>query len=153
MAIAIWQTGRRLFSTAAVLMILNALVHTAANLASAPDDPALQKAFEGMSNYRAALGLGMNPSLQDVYWTFVFIMSITFAALGVINLVLAANPDTPPRLLRSVSWVNALWVGAYLILSWSYRIPPGLISGVIIELAVVAALLAPGRVSREVSQA
>ena len=72
----------------------------------------------------------MPPSLMDIYWILVFTMSITFAALGVVNLVLAANPNASLRLLRSVSLVNALWVGAFLILAWSYRVPPAFISAV-----------------------
>src|SRR6185369_7371921 len=87
-AIAMWRPGRRLFSTAALLMILTAAAHTAGNLASGPEDPAERQVFAAMDGLRFPLGMGMNPSLRDVYWELVFTMSITFAAIGVINLVI-----------------------------------------------------------------
>ena len=80
MAIAVWQKGRRLFSTAAVLMILAAVAHTAGSLASGPEDPVGRNLLESMRNYKVPLGMGMNPSVHDIYWDLVFTMSITFAA-------------------------------------------------------------------------
>ena len=140
-----WQPGRRLFSTAAVLMILTAAAHTAGNLTSGPPDPAEQKLVEAMRNHKVPLGMGMNPSVHDIYMDLVFTMSITFAALGLINLVLASGPAADRRLLRRVSWTNALWLAAFLILNAVYRIPPSLISAGIIELVVIAYLLASKR--------
>ena len=75
-------------------------------------------------------------------------MSITFTALGGIGLVLSSSRDVSDRVLQRVGWVNALWVGAFLILSWVYRVPPPLISAVLIEVFVVAALVAGGRPER-----
>jgi len=129
-----------MFSTAAVLMILTAVAHTAGNLTASPT-PTEQTVFSEMNGLHVPLGMGMNPSIYDIYWTLVLTMSITFAALGLINLLLAASPDVSGRVLRQVSWANALWVGAFLILTAMCRIPPGLISAVIIELAVVGSLL------------
>jgi hypothetical protein len=136
-----WKPGRRMFSTAALLMILTAAAHTAGNLASSPENPEEQKLFAAMSAFHEALGMGMNPSMQDIYWTLVFTMSITFAALGAINLSLAASADVSDGVLRRVSWVNLLWVGVFLVLSWKHQIPPPLISAVVIEFFVVASLL------------
>ena len=140
-----WQRGHRLFSTAAVLMILTAAAHTAGNLASGPPDLAEQRLFEAMRNHKVPLGMGMNPSVHDIYWDLVFTMSITFAALGSINLVLASGPGADRRLLRRVSWANAVWIAAFLILNAVFRIPPALISAGIIELVVIAYLLASKR--------
>jgi hypothetical protein len=147
-AITMWRPGRRLFSTAAILMILTAAAHTAGNLASGPEDPAERQVFAAMDSLRVPLGMGMNPSVRDIYWDLVFTMSITFAALGVINLVVASSPDSTDRLLRRVGWVNALWVGVFLILCWAYRIPPPLISAVVIEAFVLAALIMTRRLNR-----
>jgi hypothetical protein len=142
MAITIWQPGRRLFSTAAILMILTAAAHTAGNLQSRTNGPAEQRLIDTMNGYRIPMGLGMNPSMSDINSLLVFTMSITFTALGLINLLLAGTPETSARLLRRVAWANALWVGAFLILSWIYRIPPPLISAAVIELFVLASLVA-----------
>lgn len=141
MSIAIWKRGRRLFTTAAVLMILTAAAHTAGNLVTSPDSQEERKVLDAMSGLHFAFGMGMNPSMLDVYWVLVFTMSITFAALGLMSLVAAASPEIPDRILRRIGWVNAVWVGGVLILSWAYRIPPPLISAVIIEVFVVAALV------------
>lgn len=94
-----------------------------------------------MDEYRMPLGLGMSPSMHDIFFTLTFTMGITFAALGLVNLIVAANRDTSQNLLRRLTWLNAVWVGALLILSWHYQVPPPLISAIIIE-AVIALDLA-----------
>lgn len=137
-----WKKGRRFFSAAAILMLLTALVHTAGNLASKPETAAELRIFTEMSDFRLPLGMGMNPSMQDILKDLTYIRSITFAALGFINLLLAASPETSAILLRHISWINLLWVSAFLILNWAYRIPPALVSGIVVEAAVIASLLA-----------
>jgi len=138
---SIWKPGRRLFSTAALLMILTAALHTIGNLSARPETGAEEKVFTDMGNLHFPLGMGMNPSLRDVYMDLVLTMSITFAALGLLNLAVAGVADASPEILRRMSWVNALWVGVFVILNVKYQIPPPLISGVVIELVVIASLL------------
>lgn len=141
--IAIGMRGRRLFSTAALLMILTAAAHTVGNFSVGPGPAEQQKVFAGMSALHFPMGMRMNPSLEDVYWDLVFTMSITLGALGLINLVLAASSDIPDSVLQRVGWLNLVWVGAFLALSWHYRIPPPLISAIVIEVFVLAALVMP----------
>ena len=141
MATPIWQRGRRLFTTAAILMLLTAISHTMGNLFPGPPGPAEQKLFAAMDDYREPMGLGMIPSMRDIYSTLVFTMSITFGALGLLNLVVASSRETSASLLRRLTWVNAIWVGAFLILSWAYRVPPPLISAVIIEAVILLDLI------------
>ena len=136
-----WRRGRRLFTTAAILMVLTAAGHTIGNVAPIPQGPAEQKVFAAMDEYRQPMGFGMVPSMHDIYWTLVFTMSITFFALGLMNLVVAASADTSASLLRRLTWLNALWVGAFLILAWRYQVPPPLISAVIIEAVVAVSLI------------
>ena len=135
---SIWKSGRRLFSTAAILMILTAALHTVGNMLASPD-AAEGKVFAEMSGLHFTMGLGMSPSLQDVYWVLVLTMSVTFAALGAINVVIAGSPDT--ALVRRAAWMNAVWVAVFIVLCWIYRIPPPLISGVVIEAFVVGSLV------------
>jgi hypothetical protein len=58
MAITVWQKGRRLFSTAAVLMILAAVAHTAGSLASGPEDPVERNLLDQMRSYKVPLWHG-----------------------------------------------------------------------------------------------
>src|ERR1700727_707160 len=141
MAVAIWKPGRRLFTSAAILMLLMAAGHTAGFLAGAPSNPVEVKLFADMGAVLNPLGLGMSPSVKDIYFALAFSLGVTFAALGAMNLVLAAIPETPDRVLRAAGWVNALWVGAFLILNWVYLVPPPLIFGAILGLAVAASLI------------
>lgn len=130
-----------MFTVAAILMILTALAHTAGNLASGPVDPADAAVEAAMQARKIPLGMGMAPSLWDVYRTLVFTMSITLIALGVMNLIVVASADVPGALLRRIAWLNFVWAGAFTLLSLAYRIPPPLISGVAIELAVLGSLM------------
>ncbi|HYL75687.1 MAG TPA: hypothetical protein VEU96_15860 [Bryobacteraceae bacterium] len=122
-------------------MILTAAAHTAGTFSSGSQSPTEQQLNAATSGYRVPMGLGMNPSVNDIYYFLARTFTISFAALGLINLLLAATPETPGRVLRRVGRANALWVGAFLILAWIYRIPPPLISAVVIELVVLASLL------------
>src|SRR4051794_38871596 len=141
MTMAIWKPGRRLFSTAALLMLLTAALHTIGNLSARPDAGAEEKLFADMAALHFPLGMGMSPSLRDVYMDLVFTMSITFAALGLLNLMVAGSTDVGADILRRMSWANAIWVGVFVILNVKYQIPPPLISGVVIELVVIASLV------------
>jgi hypothetical protein len=130
---------RRLLSISAVLMLLTAFAHTTGNLM--PSDPSLIDAETRMRGYRFDFGLGMSPSMFDVFMLLVLIMTVTFIAFGVLNLALANARDFPDRLLRPIVWINVVWVAVFIALCWFYRAPPPLISGVVIEIPLMAALL------------
>lgn len=140
MATVMWQRGRRLFSTAAVLIILTAVAHTAGQFgpSSGREEDQVTTA---MHIFRISLGFGMRPSLLEIHKSLSFTMTITFLTLGILNLIIAGSRDTTDRLLHRVTWVNAVWVGAFLILNGVYRIPPPLISAAIIELVLLASLV------------
>jgi hypothetical protein len=141
MAVAIWKPGRRSFTVAAIVMLLMAVGHTAGFLAGAPSNPVEAKLFADMGAVVNPLGLGMSPSVKDIYFGLAFALGVAFAALGTMNLMLAAIPETPGRVLRAAGWVNALWVGAFVVLNWVYRVPPPLIFGTILWVAVAASLV------------
>jgi hypothetical protein len=134
---------RRFLIVSAVLMLLCAAAHTGGNMAP-PTDPAEIELFRTMSAVHIPAGLGMTPSMRDVLFTLVLVMTITFVALGVLNLTLATAPDITPRLLRRVILINVIWVAVFIALSAVYRIPPPLISGVVIEIPLLIALI-PGK--------
>jgi hypothetical protein len=141
MAMAIWRPGRRLFTVAGVLMILTSAAHTAGNLAGGPPEPAQAKVLATMAGYHIPMGMGMNPSIEDIFWSLTFMMSVTLTAVGVLNLILAASADATDALLRRVGWFNAIWVAGFIALNVKYQLPPPLISGMLIEVFVLAALL------------
>jgi hypothetical protein len=140
-----FRAGRRLFSTAAILMLLTAAVHTAGNLGTGPDTPEEQRVFGAMESLREPMGMGMNPSVRDIWWVLVLTMSITLAALGVLNLLLAGSEEVPDRVLRRVAWMNLAWVSVFLVLSWVEKVPPPLISAVLIEAFVLGSVWRLGR--------
>jgi hypothetical protein len=121
-----WRNGRRLFSTAAVLMILTAALHTIgfASNRNTPDQQVFAATY---------------PELHAIFWTLTFTMSITFAALGAISLVIASS-DASDSLMNRVSWVNAVWLVAILILSAAYHVMPPLICAAVIAAVVVVSL-------------
>jgi hypothetical protein len=132
---------RRLLSISGVLMLLGATLHTIGNL-TPPRDPSLIALENSMQSFRFSVGMGMNPSMLDVHMLLVLTMTVTFVGFGVLNLTLASANDISDRLLRRVIWINVLWVAASIGFSWFYRVPPPLISGIIIELPLLGALLA-----------
>ncbi len=121
-------------------MLLAAALHTIGNM-TPPKDPARLALENAMRGFRFSLGMGMNPSMFDIHMVLVLTMTVTYAGFGVLNLVLAGAPELPGRLLRRVMGVNLLWVGASIVLCWFYRVPPPLISCIVIALPLVAALL------------
>jgi hypothetical protein len=134
-----FSRGRRAFSLAALLMLLTALAHTLGNVRPVTD-PERRLLITQMAAYRMGLGLNMMPSIWDIYQNLAFTMSITFLGLGMVNLMLGASPDASAGLLRRVSWMNLVWVGAFIALAAAFQVGPSLISGVLVLAAVLAAL-------------
>lgn len=119
-------------------MLLEAILHTIGNVLP-PGDPALIALEKSMRDFH--FNMGMNPSMLDVHMALVLMMTTTFAALGILNLILSAARDLPERLLRSIVWINAVWVAASIALSWYYAVPPPLIGGIVTEIPLIGALL------------
>ena len=121
-------------------MVLMAVGHTVGILAG-PANAEQARLFAAMSALHVDLGLGMAPSVNDIYQAFAWTATITFAGLGLINVIIAAIPETPYRVLRGVAWVDLFWVGAFGILGWIARIPPPILFAAVIE-ALLAVWLA-----------
>ena len=136
----IFARGRRAFSLAAVLMLLTALAHTLGNIQPITN-PEQRLLITQMAVLRLPLGLGMMPSVWDIYQNLMFTMSVTFLGLGLVNLVLGAHRDATPALLRRVSWMNLVWVVGFTVLAAAFQITPAAISGVLILIAIAFSLL------------
>ena len=66
----IFTKGRRLYTTASILTILVAVMHTVGNLQ--PDPPEYEGVLTAMQNAPVPMGMGMEPSIYDIYWSLVF---------------------------------------------------------------------------------
>ena len=127
-------------------MILTAMAHTAGHLAP-NHDAALEGVVNVMKGYHLSLGLGMNPSLYDAFDTLSWSMAITFLAIGTLTLLITGSADASDRLVRRVGWVNAIWVGTTVFLTYYEQIPPPLIMSSMTEVVLLLALALPGKSS------
>lgn len=137
----IWQKGRRLFTVAAILMLLTALAHTLGQFGP-PGDAAETKVVTAMQSYHIDLGPSMRPSFFDVFRTLAFTMSIMLTALGLMNLMIVSSRDTTAVLLKRVTYLNVVWVAAFTALGLGYQVLPPLICGLLILAVLVASLAA-----------
>jgi hypothetical protein len=119
-----FRNGRRCFSIAAMLMILTAAAHTAGNLSKFPERDTV---------------LAINDEVRVGYWALVFAMSVMLAALGGMNLIIAAVADD--RVVRIISWANFVWVGAFGLVCLHYWVPPPLVCAGLIEVFVLGAIV------------
>ena len=93
--------------------------------------------FDAMRGYRVPLGIGMAPSIWDIFRGLVFTMTVCLLAMGALGLVIAADRDATPRLLSRAAIVLTVMSACLTIMYAFYRIPPPLIS-----MAVVTVLYA-----------
>ena len=124
--------GRRWFAAGSITTLVVALLHTLGNtLPGPPPDQALVGVESAMRGYRLPLGMGMDPSVWDIYRCLVFTMTICLVGMGTIGLALGASSDASPRLLARVAAVMTATSAALAALSYVYRVPPPLISFVV----------------------
>ena len=71
-------------------------------------------------------------------------MSIALFLLGLQNLLVAMVNESG-KMIRRFALVNIIGVGALIALYWYYRIPPPLISFVIVEIVFLLAIMIPDR--------
>ena len=122
--------GRGWFLTGILLTLLAGLAHSAGQFT--PEEPELATALAAMRASRLPMGLGMAPSLFDIFRDLAFTMSVTFFALAALNLVIVRHRDTTAALLRTATIVNLVWLAGFIGVCWFYAVPPPLISGVLI---------------------
>jgi len=136
--------GRWLFKTAAALMLVTAVAHTAGHVASMRRaDPETLSLHRLLAEHREAAGLGMRPSALDVVAGLSMTMSVTLLALGLTSFVAASGPQTGEqlRLLRRLAWLDAGWVAALLLVYARHELLPPLIFCALIELALLTYLV------------
>src|SRR5262245_6548632 len=139
-----FRRGRRLFSIASILLTLTAAAHTLGQFQPAPQTPEFANLKSTMEAYTFDMGMGMRPSVIAILDSLSLTMSITLFLLGLQNL-LVAMVDESGKMIRRFALVNIIGVGALIALYWYYRIPPPLISFVIVEIVFLLAILIPNR--------
>jgi hypothetical protein len=128
-------SGRRMFATASIATILVAILHTIGNtLSSPPADQAYVSLEAAMRAYTVPLGMGMVPSVWDIYQGLVFTMSICLAAMGALGMVIGASRDATPALLSRIALTQAIASAALTVLYVVYQITPALISMTVVTL-------------------
>ncbi|MFN8003034.1 MAG: hypothetical protein U0X75_18695 [Acidobacteriota bacterium] len=137
-----FRPGRRLFSIAAICLVLTAAAHTMGHFQPPPTDAATTNLLTTIENYKISLGLGMNPSYRNITDSLSLFMSIALLFWGVQNLLLA-KLDHEGRILRSLTLLNIVWVGAVAILFWRFQILPAVISMIVTEAFLVLSWLLP----------
>ena len=125
--------------TGTVLLALTGVAHTAGQFT--PDEPELGAALAAMRAAHLPMGMGMAPSLFDIFRDLAFTMSIAFFALAAFNVLIARHRDTTPALLRAATVLNLVWLAAFIALCWFYAVPPPLISGALVWPFFLVALL------------
>jgi hypothetical protein len=126
MANLMFTKGRRLYSAASILTIVVAGLHTFGNLR--PDPPEYEGVLTAMRGALVPMGMGMNPSIYDIYWSLVFGMSVLVAGLGVLGLVVVSTTDVTMKVLSRSAAVIAVICAGLTALCWIAKVPPPLIS-------------------------
>ena len=139
-----FRRGRRLFSIASILLILTAVAHTLGHFQPEPRTPEFTNLKSTMQAYQIDLGMEMKPSILGIFESLSLTMSITVLLLGLQNL-LVAMVDESGKMIRRFALLNIFGVGALAAIYWTYRIPPPLISFVIVEIVFLLAILIPDR--------
>ncbi len=137
---SLFSLGRRMFSTASIAMIVVAILHTIGNVAPQAEDAPMLAVRAGMEGYRIPLGIGMSPSIWDIFRGLTFTMSVCLLAMGTLGLVLAADSEAAPRVLSRMAVVLAATSALLTLLYAYYRIPPPLISMAIVTVLYVVAV-------------
>jgi hypothetical protein len=130
--------GRRLYTAASILTLLVATMHTLGNLQ--PDPPQYEGVLTAMREAPVPMGMGMEPSIYDIYWSLVFGMSVFLAGSGILGIVLAATADASKMVLSRSAAVFAVIAAGQVAILWVARVPPPLISFAVITVLWVLAI-------------
>jgi Fe2+ transport system protein B len=125
--------GRRMLEIASYALIVVALLHTIGNLNTTPADAAEASLQAAMRAYRVPLGMGMVPSVWDIFRGLVFTMSVCVVAMGVLGIVVA-NPEVPPRIQYRTALVLLISCAGLTAMYGMLQIPPPFISFAVVTL-------------------
>ncbi|MBI5940755.1 MAG: hypothetical protein HY859_10050 [Caulobacterales bacterium] len=138
----IFSKGRRSLTVAAIATLLVAAMHTIATFAPPPaNDAGLIAMVETLRGYQRPLGLGMAPSMLDIYTALSLTMSLFLVAFAVLGLSFAGDRDASPRTLSRIAMISAGTMGALTVVYAMFRIPPPLVMIAILAILYLVAAL------------
>lgn len=134
-----FRKGTRLFSSATVLLVVVAVLHTMGVFNEPSDEGGLQL-VAAMQAYTVEVGAGMRPSVYDIQMGLALTMTVFLVFLGILDAVILHSSPTG-LLLRRAALVNAGCMWALVILYWVYQIFPPFFSFVVVGLVFTIAYL------------
>jgi hypothetical protein len=136
-----WRPGRRMFTVSCILLLLAAAAHNTGFLLLKAVGPEDEKVLDAMKGFHNQMGMGMAPSFFDLFLALAFTMTVLMVGLGVVGLVLSASKSVSSEVIRTMTWLYLAWMAAFIGVGYYYRVPPPVISGIPIALALIASLL------------
>lgn len=127
-----FRRGRRLLASAAVGLLLVAAAHTAGHYAPVPPNSPAETITEEMAAIRIPMGMGMTPSVLDIFNGFSLSMSVLLVWAGLSTLAVAAHGTR--RDVQRRAWSGLVFCLALALLSWDLRLPPTLLGFAAIAL-------------------
>lgn len=133
-----FRKGRRLFSAAAISLIVIAGLHTMGHFTSPEPGSELAALETTLHATHIDLGAGMKPSMGDV----VNSLSLTFtiALVGFALFMLAIASAGSARMVRIATVVSTAIVGALVVLFGVYQVLPPFMTLFISEMILVSAI-------------
>lgn len=136
-----FRPGRRSFGVAAAAMLAGAALQAwSAMRLLGSIDPATTRVVGAMAGLRAPSEFGMYPSLLDRHVALAGMTALSFAALGTLNLFIAASGSTHTRLLRRLAIVNLAWAVLVGGVCYLRQVATGAVTAAIIALFLLAYL-------------
>ena len=133
-----FRKGRRLFSAAAISLVMIAGLHTIGHFTS-PEPGSELAALEATLNAtHIDLGAGMKPSMGDVMDSLSLLFTIALVGFGVVMLAIASVGSA--RMVRVATVISTAIVGAMVLLFGAYQILPPFMTLFISEMLLVSAI-------------
>jgi hypothetical protein len=138
-----------MFTVACFLILLMAAAHNTGFLMAKSSGPEEDKVLAAMKDFHNDMGMGMSPSNYDLFLALAFSMTVLMVGLGVTGLVVSASRSVSSEVIRTLSWIYLAWVAVFTIIGYYYRVPPPVISGVVVGLALLVGLVVPAKSSED----
>lgn len=124
---------RRTFITANILLLIVAALHTMGSLRT-PQDAADIALVNILQSRHVPVGLGWTPSMFDIVRTLALTMTINLVGIALVNFGLLSFTRSRPGLLRRLSLIDTVVIGAIVVLSFVYRIAPPFLTLAIVDV-------------------
>ncbi len=133
-----FRKGRRLFSAAAISLIVIAGLHTMGHFSSPEPGSEVAALEASMNATRIDLGAGMKPSIGDILSSLSLLMTISLVGFAALMLAIASAGSA--RMVRIATVISTGIVGAMFVLFGVYQVLPPFMTLFITELMLVSAI-------------